>query len=388
MRTSLSSSLAWTQLTDPGQRENFGLWEVGMAVCGLGAGEADALVTPLGYGVSTQWPAENAPHSQQMSYASSGATMQWMAAGSAPAAAYFGAHDSTAAIKSLGTALISSARAAAAVDKSSKAPHRNVPPRTDGLEAPAPAGSAAARLSAWQHDAYSTSDDDATTVSLSVTWPVENAGLPRLTAYDTPFSLVLGVVNATRDPVWYGGAQIYRHWALQSAPWVQAGPVRNRPDTPPWLLDTHVWVNSGWQCHDIFNDTQGAPDNVLKRVRAIRARFNVSALGLHWYEFQQGPDPSPAARYKFDTHYPDYLPPRGGPDFGAVVAALKDDGVRVFPYINGRIFDIASNSYKAENGGQYCTQKPLLAFGAPNLTFYEESYGSGATFHVADPTET
>ena len=256
-------------------------------------------------------------------------------------------------------------------------------PPTDGLQSPAGAGSPADRLSR----AGGALGGAAPTVSLGISWPVENAGLPRATAYTAPFPLALGVVDARVHPVWYGAAELYRTWALAAAPWAQAGPVKDRADTPQWLLDTHMWVNSGWQCHDIFNDTQGAPDNVLQRVLAIRSRFNVSALGLHWYEFQQGPDPSPAARYKFDTHYPDYLPPRGGPDFGAAVAALKASGIRVFPYINGRIFDVASVSYKTEDGPKYCTQKPREAFGAPNLTFYEESYGSGATFHVADPTE-
>ena len=39
----------------------------------------------------------------------------------------------------------------------------------------------------------------------------------------------------------------------------------------------------------------------------------------------------------------DYFPPRDG--FGPVVAQLEQDGVAIFPYINGRIFDINSTSY-------------------------------------------
>ena len=54
---------------------------------------------------------------------------------------------------------------------------------------------------------------------------------------------------------------------------------------------------------------------MLTVTQAIRDRFGEN-ISLHWYEWQQGPDPDPAQRYRFDTHYPDYLPPRGGAYFG------------------------------------------------------------------------
>ena len=47
-----------------------------------------------------------------------------------------------------------------------------------------------------------------------------------------------------------------------------------------------------------------------------------------------------------DTHYPDYLPPRWR--FETAVKDLKALGVTTFPYINGRIFDVASDSYVKE----------------------------------------
>ena len=108
-------------------------------------------------------------------------------------------------------------------------------------------------------------------------------------------------------------------------------------------------------------------------------------FALHWYEWQQGPSPLPQDRYRFDTHYPDYLPART--DFQSVVTELQDDGVFIFPYINGRIFDINSTSYLTENGGAACCMYPAPVFGgATNLTYYNETYGSNATFHPADPS--
>jgi hypothetical protein len=60
--------------------------------------------------------------------------------------------------------------------------------------------------------------------------------------------------------------------------------------------------------------TEGDPAVVIANMEAIVKRFKLgnNSLALHWYEWQQGPDPSPSARYKFDTHYPDYFPARLG----------------------------------------------------------------------------
>lgn len=361
------------------QRSQWALWRVGMALCGLGAASDDNLFVPEGYGVSIRDPVRHAAHSSASAYPSSGATMQFLAAGGGAATAgaggYLGAHDPAAHMKTLGVTVTSGSGSKPSQVNTEAEP-------LDGRSVPAPAGSLAAALAA-------ANASSSPSTALSIEWLVTDAGLPRTGPYVAPFPIAVAAVApiTASTPLWYGAAQIYRMWALARAPWAGAGPVRNRTDTPTWLLETHVWVNSGWQCHDVFNATQGAPENVLTRTRAIRTRFNVTRLGLHWYEFQQGPNPSPDARYKFDTHYPDYLPPRGGADFATFVAALKDDGILVFPYINGRIFDVASVSYTTENGSAYCTQAAAPGYNSTQLSFYQESYGSGATFHVADPTE-
>ena len=97
---------------------------------------------------------------------------------------------------------------------------------------------------------------------------------------------------------------------MPSAEWTQKGPVATRPrDFPQWFLDLNVWVNTGWQCLDRFNDTQGDPPTVLRNVRAIKRRFNLTdgaGLGLHWYEWQCGFSDNCTAdhgarRFKFDT---------------------------------------------------------------------------------------
>ena len=63
-------------------------------------------------------------------------------------------------------------------------------------------------------------------------------------------------------------------------------------------------------------------------------------------------------RYKFDTHYPDYFPPRGdGREFAEVVKELREKhGVFTVPYINGRILDVHSDSYAHDDGAVYCSK--------------------------------
>ena len=102
----------------------------------------------------------------------------------------------------------------------------------------------------------------------------------------------------------------------------------------------------------------------------------------------------PSARYKFDTHYPDYFPPRQPSVFKQAMLDLRSEhNVYTIPYINGRIFDVESDTYLADNGGQYCSQyvvTPKLRSMSPednraNLAPYVETYGSDATFCVASP---
>ena len=50
----------------------------------------------------------------------------------------------------------------------------------------------------------------------------------------------------------------------------------------------------------------------------------------------------------FDTHYPEYFPPRAG--FDAALRGMQAIGLRVAPYINGRIFDQATASWTAHGG--------------------------------------
>ncbi len=77
--------------------------------------------------------------------------------------------------------------------------------------------------------------------------------------------------------------------------WTANGPLIERSDVPLWLQNMTLWVNSGWQELDIFNQTQGDPAVVLQRLQALQPRLGVSDLGLHWYVWDE---------IAFDTGYP------------------------------------------------------------------------------------
>ena len=234
--------------------------------------------------------------------------------------------------------------------------------------------------------------------ALAVTTVVENAGAT-FDKYALPFPIALGVV--AEKPLWFGAAQTYRDWAIPSAAWTAAGPVSERPDVfPDWLLDTQVWINSGWQCLDRFNASQGDPATAAAAAAVFAKRVNLSTPpAYHHYEWQCGPldkdacaDPAATDRFRFDTEYPDYFPARGG--FSDAVKRLKDEtGVRTLPYVNARLFDVQCESYLRDDGGALSArQPPNPALGAVGGDLCSETYGSFeangsvAAFAVADPS--
>eukprot|EP01065_Artemidia_motanka_P030722 TRINITY_DN36805_c0_g1_i1.p1 TRINITY_DN36805_c0_g1~~TRINITY_DN36805_c0_g1_i1.p1 ORF type:complete len:851 (+),score=223.16 TRINITY_DN36805_c0_g1_i1:62-2554(+) len=361
------------------------LWAVTITASGISATSSDSVFTPQGYGVTVKAPGNGYAYNGR--YPGSPATMQFVAAGggtaSKGAGVYLAAHDPAAHFKGL---------------------HVKV---SGGLEvaeqgcgylgsAPVGAPEAGSVSCAAPYLGPTMSGVGSKGAALGVTLVVAGAGLP-FRSYAMPFAVAIGVTDPSAE-LWYGAAEIYRAWAVPHAQWTSRGTVRERKHAfADWYLDTNIWVNSGWQCYDRFNDTQGDPPTVKEHLTAIRERFN-STIALHWYEWQCGFDDLCVAnishRYKFDTQYPDYFPARRGDVFTDVVDDLKEMGVYTFPYINGRIFDTQSHSYLNDDGPSRCVQQ--YADPKFNLTgdmrLCLEAYGSlelngkEASFGVADPS--
>lgn len=182
-----------------------------------------------------------------------------------------------------------------------------------------------------------------------------DAGIPLRIETPAPDASVAGndfatageIVIARVDGGWYPAMQKYRAWLQANAPWWPEGdPDYGRPDRPAWLDNVGAWV--------LFS---GGPETVLPPTQKF-AEFMGLPTAIHWYNWHQIP---------FDDDYPHYFPTKEG--FAEGVATLQAQGVRIVPYINGRLWDTDTESFQTE-AHRYCTRDRA---GEP----YIEVYGSG-----------
>ena len=232
------------------------------------------------------------------------------------------------------------------------------PPSHPGLYVATHDASASYKVFRYQADVSSA------TIGLSIELRPPNNNQP-LTAHSglQHFPFVLGCFRGD----WWDASQLYRRWALSEAPWARRS-IRERGSSfPEAMKRAQVWLNTGWQYHDVFNSSQGDPDVVVDRVSTIASLLQLrpQQLAVHWYVFQQS--------NKFDAYYPDYFPAKDG--FAAAVQRLQDEGVTVAPYINGRIFDIDLAKWRDDDAQRFAAKDtpPLLGF---NLSLYYEDYGN------------
>jgi len=169
------------------------------------------------------------------------------------------------------------------------------------------------------------------------------------TRYRLPYPVRLAMVQD-----WMEAAKAYRQWALK-APWSSQGPLSQRRSTPRWLKEVDVWAQASGTAQEVVEPT--------KRF----AEFMGVPTAVHWYGWHEIP---------FDTRYPEYFPTK--PGFKEGVKALHDAGIRVMPYINGRLWDPATESWAKEGAEAACARK---ADGEK----YIEVYGSKVPLAVMCP---
>ncbi|MBC8231792.1 hypothetical protein H8E77_19760, partial [bacterium] len=130
---------------------------------------------------------------------------------------------------------------------------------------------------------------------------------------------------------WVDAAKIYREWARENSVWFPQEPLESSTRTPQWLKEITLWCQTG-----------GDPKDVVPKVLRF-ADFFQTPMAVHWYNWHQIP---------FDDHYPEYFPAKEG--FKEAVAELHEAGVYVMPYINGRLFDSSTESWKNEGAERFC----------------------------------
>ncbi|MCE5259113.1 MAG: DUF6259 domain-containing protein, partial [Chloroflexi bacterium] len=146
--------------------------------------------------------------------------------------------------------------------------------------------------------------------------------------YAMPFAGAVGAFSGD----WLTGAKIYRDW-LPNAIWWSRQSVAQRADIPDWIKETTLWLQS-----------QGAADDAAPKAKAFAEFFDVPTA-THWYSWHQIP---------FDDHYPEYFPAK--PGFAEGVRAMREAGVKVMPYINGRLWDPRNASWREEKAAFACAK--------------------------------
>lgn len=145
------------------------------------------------------------------------------------------------------------------------------------------------------------------------------AVLPEATAstrWETPYATEVRCYSGN----WYEAAKFYRQWRLSTA----GGLRPNSEKAPDWLVKNDFWFETGPENDTAFDFTNTPRLNLIQEL--------VDSLGvstaIHLYNWY---------KYPFDTYYPDYFPIR--PGFDSFQERMRGSGIRLVPYINGRIAD-------------------------------------------------
>jgi len=126
-----------------------------------------------------------------------------------------------------------------------------------------------------------------------------------------------------------------------------------------------TWVKNA----DMWLRPMKANAETMEAVRQAMKYYG-KGTGLHWYYWHH---------YPFDTKYPEYFPTQ--PDFAKMVKETQSLGGFVTPYINGRLWDCATESYKERNGKEASCRKP-------DGTLYTEVYSSEVLNTVTCPASS
>jgi len=131
------------------------------------------------------------------------------------------------------------------------------------------------------------------------------------------FAMGGGVVWQLFDGDWYDAALIYRDFVYREASWFTGVLAKDREDVPDWLLNMPVWFRS-----DVYHG------DWMENLFRAQEEMGDIPVGVHAYMWHKIP---------FDTNYPHYNPAKE--DFVAKIPVMQAHGLKVMPYINGRLWD-------------------------------------------------
>jgi hypothetical protein len=204
---------------------------------------------------------------------------------------------------------------------------------------------------------------------------------------------MLAVVNGS----WCEASQIYREWAINNALWTRKGTIRQRQAAgriPDWITRVPFFAQGNFNCTRV---PAYGPVKCADEMQRLRMLLGGVELGLHWYQWNTEP---------FDVGYPQWT---SRSYVANEVHKAQDNGVHVFPYTNGRLFDPTLPAWNVTSVAKHACgcYKGKLVNNPPNVSgsgqipcavdgtpgYYAEKYENndkymhGAGFAVMDPAD-
>lgn len=176
-----------------------------------------------------------------------------------------------------------------------------------------------------------------TTGTMHCTIDALDATLP-LHSYQPGWPIVVTVLPSGD---WWDLTQVYRAWVLPNSAWTRVfGALDTRTDLPSWLENITLWMNNNWGGDPLRPNYGGDPVYVQGEMLKVNALLDLPShgghLALHWYEWDTlgyalgsnhtKCEPTVGPPCGFDTHYPDYFPPRQG--CSEAIKAMQKAGMR------------------------------------------------------------
>lgn len=106
-------------------------------------------------------------------------------------------------------------------------------------------------------------------------------------------------------------------------------------DIPDWMVEKDLWLRAKYLGDTTVNAVNRAID------------YFGDDIAFHWYFWHNHP---------YDSHYPDYFP--ANEKFAPIIKQVRDRNCQVMPYINGRLWDPATESYGPRNGKDASCRRP------------------------------
>ena len=138
------------------------------------------------------------------------------------------------------------------------------------------------------------------------------------------------VAVARYDGDWLSAAKRYRRWVERNALWMRKGSLVSRKDRADTFRDIGIWFLFQYH-HDI--PLERTERELAKALKIIDGRLPVAAHIYCWHRHPQ------------DVYLPEYFPARDG--FREMVGRLSAKGVRIMPYLNGRIWDHENMNFES-----------------------------------------